>query len=127
MARRCSIAWRGCPFRVCFFFGALLAVAGGVLLALPALKLRGPYFGLITLVAVLLLQNFIVIFAGVTGGEIGLTVPDVLFIDDAANYEFALGFMAVSGAILFGLSRSPIGLILQASGQDAVETGALGF
>ena len=35
--------------------------------------------------------------------------------------------MAVSGAILFGLSRSPIGLILQASGQDAVQAGALGF
>ncbi|GGF19339.1 branched-chain amino acid ABC transporter permease [Aliidongia dinghuensis] len=117
----------GWPMAACVLAGALMAVLGGVLLALPALKLRGPYFGLITLVAVLLLQNFIVIFAGVTGGEIGLTVPDVLFIDDASNYEFALTFMAVSGAILFGLSRSPIGLILQASGQDAVETAALGF
>ena len=117
----------GWPMALCVLAGALMAVLGGVLLALPALKLRGPYFGLITLVAVLLLQNFIVIFAGVTGGEIGLTVPDVLFIDDASNYEFALTFMAVSGAILFGLSRSPIGLILQASGQDAVETAALGF
>ena len=48
------------------------------MLALPALRLRGPYFGLITLVAVLLLQNLIVVFAGVTGGEIGLTVPDVI-------------------------------------------------
>ena len=73
-----------------------------------------------TLVAVLLLQNFIVIFAGVTGGEIGLTVPDVLFIDTIRPITtFALGFMTlISGAILFGLSRSPIGLILQASGQD---------
>ena len=115
------------PMAVCVLAGALMAVVGGVLLALPALKLKGPYFGLVTLVAVLLLQNFIVIFASITGGEIGLTVPDVLFIDDSANYEFALGFMAVSGAILFGLSRSPIGLILQASGQDAVETAALGF
>ena len=35
--------------------------------------------------------------------------------------------MAVSGAILFGLSRSPVGLILQASGQDAIEAAALGF
>ena len=35
--------------------------------------------------------------------------------------------MAVSGAILFSLSRSPVGLILQASGQDAVQAGALGF
>ncbi|HEV2674293.1 MAG TPA: branched-chain amino acid ABC transporter permease [Aliidongia sp.] len=117
----------GWPMAACVLAGALMAVLGGVLLALPALKLKGPYFGLVTLVAVLLLQNFIVIFAGVTGGEIGLTVPDVLFIDDSANYEFALGFMALSGAILFGLSRSPIGLILQASGQDAVETAALGF
>src|SRR6201996_5954075 len=35
--------------------------------------------------------------------------------------------MAVSGAILYGLTRSPVGLILQASGQDAVQAGALGF
>jgi branched-chain amino acid transport system permease protein len=54
-------------------------------------------------------------------------VPDVLFLDAGNNYEVALCFMAVSGAILYGLSRSPIGLILQASGQDAVETAALGF
>ena len=117
----------GWPMAACVLAGALMAVVGGVLLALQALKLKGPYFGLITLVAVLLLQNFIVIFASITGGEIGLTVPDVLFIDESANYEFALGFMALSGAILFGLSRSPIGLILQASGQDAVSTAALGF
>jgi branched-chain amino acid transport system permease protein len=35
--------------------------------------------------------------------------------------------MVVSGIILFGLSRSPLGLILQASGQDPVQAGALGF
>jgi branched-chain amino acid transport system permease protein len=35
--------------------------------------------------------------------------------------------MAISGTILFALSRSPVGLILQASGQDAVQAGALGF
>ena len=56
------------------------AVAGGLALAVPALRLHGPYFGLVTLVAVLLLRNAIVIFAGVTGGEIGMTVPDVLSI-----------------------------------------------
>ena len=44
--------------------GALAAVIGGVVLALPALRVRGPYFGLTTLVAVLMLQNFIVVFAG---------------------------------------------------------------
>jgi branched-chain amino acid transport system permease protein len=112
---------------LCIAAGALAAVAGGVILALPALRLRGPYFGLTTLVAVLMLQNFIVVDASLTGGEIGLTVPDVITISDAKNFEIALWFMAVSGAILFSLSRSPVGLILQASGQDAVQAAALGF
>jgi branched-chain amino acid transport system permease protein len=115
------------PIAVCLLAGALAAVAGGVVLALPALRVRGPYFGLTTLVAVLMLQNFIVVDASLTGGEIGLTVPDVISVSDATNYEIALWFMAASAAILFSLSRSPVGLILQASGQDAVQAGALGF
>jgi branched-chain amino acid transport system permease protein len=115
------------PIWLCLIAGAFASVAGGVVLAMPALRLRGPYFGLTTLVAVLMLQNFIVVGAGLTGGEIGLTVPDVVSIDDHANYWIALAFMSVSGAILLGLSRSPVGLILQASGQDSVQAGALGF
>ena len=115
------------PIYVSIAAGVLAAIVGGVALALPALRVRGPYFGLTTLVAVLMLQNFVVVAAGLTGGEIGLTVPDVISIDDKVNYWIALGFMAVSGAILYGLSRSPVGLILQASGQDSVQAGALGF
>ena len=117
----------GLPIPVCLVFGALLAVVGGALLALPALRLTGPYFGLVTLVAVLLLQNFIVIFAGLTGGEIGMTVPSVLSISAGVNYEYALGFLVICALILYGLSRSALGLILQASGQDATEAAALGF
>src|SRR6201996_9301102 len=115
------------PIWLCVAAGTFAAVTGGVILALPALRVRGPYFGLTTLVAVLMLQNYVVVDASLTGGEIGLTVPDVITISDAINYWIALWFMAVSGAILFALSRSPVGLILQASGQDAVQAGALGF
>ena len=89
------------PIWLCVAAGALAAVLGGVVLALPALRVRGPYFG--------------------------LTVPDVITIDDSTNYLIALWFMAASGAVLFALSRSPVGLILQASGQDPVQAGALGF
>jgi len=115
------------PIFICLIAGAIAAVTGGIVLALPALRVRGPYFGLTTLVAVLMLQNFVVVAAGLTGGEIGLTVPDVISTDDKVNYWIALGFMTVSGLILYGLARSPVGLILQASGQDAVQAGALGF
>jgi branched-chain amino acid transport system permease protein len=115
------------PVWLCVAAGSIAAVIGGVLLALPALRVRGPYFGLTTLVAVLMLQNMIVVFAEWTGGEIGLSVPDVMSISPLTNYWIAFGFMAISGAILYGLSRSPLGLVLQASGQDPIQAGALGF
>jgi branched-chain amino acid transport system permease protein len=117
----------GLSVYICIILGALAAVVAGFVLALPALRVRGPYFGLTTLVAVLMLQNFVVVFADLTGGEIGLTIPDVITINANANYWIALGFMTVSAAILYGLSQSPLGLVLQASGQDPVQAGALGF
>ena len=117
----------GCSIPVCLVGGTAAAVVGGLLLALPALRLRGPYFGLITLVAVLLLLDCIVIFASVTGGEIGMMVPDVLSISATVNYYYAFGFLIVAAVILYGLSRSSLGLILQATGQDRIEAAALGF
>ncbi len=119
--------YAGWPIWACTISGGGMSIIAGLLLAIPALRLSGPYFGLVTLVAVLMLQNIIVLFAGITGGEIGLDLPDVLSIDDSNNYWIALAFMSISGAFLFGLSRSAVGLILQASGQDAVQAGALGF
>ena len=107
--------------------GTLAAVAGGLLLAGPALRLRGPYFGLVTLVAVILLDKLIGFFSGYTGGEIGLTLMSVLTISSMGNYYYALGFMVISAAILRLIARSAIGLILEASGQDPVATAALGF
>jgi len=112
---------------ICIAIGACAAVVAGLVLALPALRVRGPYFGLTTLVAVLILQSFVVVFADLTGGEIGLTIPDILSMDATVNYWIALVFMTISAAILFGLAQSPVGLILQASGQDPVQAGALGF
>ncbi len=117
----------GLPISVCVALGTLAAVLGGVVLALPALRMSGPYFGLTTLVAVLLLQNLVVVFADLTGGEIGLAVPDVISISGPVNYWIALAFMVASGSILYVLSRSAAGLILQASGQDKIQAGVLGF
>jgi branched-chain amino acid transport system permease protein len=117
----------GWPIWACVAAGAFAAVIGGVVLALPALRVSGPYFGLTTLVAVLILQNLVVVFAGLTGGEIGLTVPDVISVDAGANYWIAFGFIVLSAVILVTLSRSAVGLILQASGQDETQARVLGF
>src|SRR5215471_5067660 len=47
---------------LCIVLGASASVIAGLVLALPALRVRSPYFGLTTLVAVLMLQNFVVVF-----------------------------------------------------------------
>src|SRR5277367_4123503 len=60
----------GLPIPLCVALGVAAAMIGGLVLALPALRVRGPYFGLTTLVAVLILQNFVVVAASLTGGEI---------------------------------------------------------
>jgi branched-chain amino acid transport system permease protein len=117
----------GLPVVVCIGVGTLAAVVGGLLLAIPALRLRGPYFGLITLVAVLLLQDMIEIFASTTGGEIGLSVPDVLSVSATVNFYYAFAVMVAAGGFLLLVANSPFGLILQAAGQDPVEAQALGF
>lgn len=107
--------------------GTAAALVGGMLLGGPALRLRGPYFGLVTLAAVLLLDKLIVVFASYTGGEIGLTVMSFLTLSSTGNYYYALGFMVLSAIVLRILARSSIGLILQAGGQDPVAAEALGF
>ena len=115
------------PLWLSVVIGTVAAVVGGLVLAGPALRLRGPYFGLVTLVAVLLLAKVIGIFSTYTGGEIGLTLMDVLTISSTGNFYYALGFMVISAIILRIFAKSSIGLILQASGQDPVATEALGF
>ena len=98
----------GLPIPVCVALGTLAAVVGGVVLALPALRMSGPYFGLTTLVAVLLLQNLVVVFAGLTGGEIGLTVPDVISISGPANYgSRSPSWWRVAASFMFCRVRPP--------------------
>lgn len=117
----------GWPVWACIPVGTFAAMIGGLALVGPALRLEGPYFGLVTLVAVLLLSQVIVMFAGYTGGEIGLALRDILTISSTGNFYYAFGLMAITALVLRILVRSPLGLILEASGQDSTATEALGF
>jgi len=111
----------------CIPVGVVAAMIGGLLLAGPALRLTGPYFGLVTLVAVLILSQLIVTFAGYTGGEIGLALRDILTLSSKGNFYYALGLTVITALALRLIVRSPLGLILEAVGQDAGATEALGF
>ncbi len=117
----------GLPIAACIFLGTLSAVLAGLVLVAPALRLKGPYFCLITLVSVLVLQEFIIIFAEQTGGETGMTLPGILSMSGMVNYYLALALVFVSAGVFLGLAFSPVGLILQAGAQDPVAAESLGF
>ncbi|MGO9175802.1 MAG: branched-chain amino acid ABC transporter permease [Desulfobaccales bacterium] len=117
----------GLPVMVCIILGTSVGVIAGLSLVAPALRLRGPYFGLITLVSVLILDQIITIFAQYTGGEIGISLPGMLSASNLVNYYLALLFMVVSAVIFLTIAASPIGLILQAGAQDPIAAESLGF
>jgi branched-chain amino acid transport system permease protein len=117
----------GLPVWACIILGTSSAVVAGLLLVAPALRLRGPYFGLITLVSVLILDQLITIFALYTGGEIGLSLPGMLSASNIVNYYLALCFAVISAVVFLIIAASPIGLILQAGAQDPVAAESLGF
>lgn len=117
----------GLPIVACIFLGTISAVLAGLLLVAPALRLKGPYFCLITLVSVLVLQEFIVIFAEYTGGETGMTLPGIISMSGMVNYFLALALVLLSAGVFLALASSPIGLILQAGAQDPVAAESLGF
>ena len=113
--------------------GVVLAAVAGVLIGVPALRVRGPYLSLITLVAPLILLQVFVIFGDIFGGELGLSAPTGL-VDAAdfglvvfANYYIGLGlFLAIMG-LLFVVTRSDVGSVLTAVREDEDAVAAAGL
>lgn len=106
--------------------GTLVAVVGGLTLALPALRLQGPFLGLVTLAATLLAVNLVVLFSGVTGGERGMIVPGYLTLSDQGNYYIALILLVCAVSVSAIVLRSHIGLVLAAVGQSVREVELVG-
>jgi ABC-type branched-subunit amino acid transport system ATPase component/ABC-type branched-subunit amino acid transport system permease subunit len=69
----------GWSFWPAWIAGALLATAAGALLALPALRVKGPYLAMVTIAFSFIVQHAIVEMPGLTGGQngiMGIPAPD---------------------------------------------------
>jgi branched-chain amino acid transport system permease protein len=86
----------------------------GLIIAVPSLRLRGPYFGLITLVAVLLATNLIFAYSDWTQGELGINAVDSLFDENWVRYYFVAIPMLLIAFVLTYVARSNVGLVLMA-------------
>ncbi|MFB1064244.1 branched-chain amino acid ABC transporter permease [Natrinema sp. H-ect4] len=117
------------PMLVTIPVSVLAALGIGLLIALPSLRLSGPYFSLITFVAVLIFYRMMNPLSEYTGGETGLAGVEKIFdITEPVQsyYLFLLPMLAVAVALLI-VARSNIGLILLAirENESAVEAAGI--
>lgn len=112
--------------------GAIVAVGAGMLMCLPALRLRGPYLSLVTLAFPLILLSVIKAFPDVTGGEHGITGLTRLSDSRIADYYISAVVMTISVFIMWKLTDAKsalvrTGIILHAIREDEITARATGI
>ena len=90
-------------------FGVLV----GLIVGLPSLRLKGPYFTITSLTFPLILQNIIYMFPQITKGSDGLTGLTALSTDYVVKYYLSAVLMITSIFILLKIANSRIGLIFR--------------
>lgn len=92
--------------------GTVLVVA--LLVGLPTLRLRGPYFALATLAMAGIMERLALLLWPVTGGEEGVYGVQPLSLSAPTTYYATLIFMAVVVLGLYRATRSEWGMVLRA-------------
>jgi len=105
----------------------LMAVLFALLIGLPTLRLKGPYFALAMLSGAVIMQRLMLIFWEHTGGEEGINGLTPLIRSQLGFYYFVLGTLVVMTALLLALARSHWGLILRAIRGDEATCQAAGI
>ncbi len=105
----------------------LTAVLFALLIGLPTLRLKGPYFALAMLSGAVIMQRLMLIFWEHTGGEEGINGLTPLITSQLGFYYFALGTLVAITALLLTLARSHWGLILRAIRGDEATCQAAGI
>ncbi len=106
----------------------LMTMIGGTLFFVPALRIRGTYFALVTLAFMELIYGLVQVIAPqVTGGTRGLSGLTSMVTGAAPNYYLALGVMLTLGFSMWMLIRTRLGIALSAIGMDEDAVGASGL
>ena len=107
--------------------GALTAMASGVLVGIPCLRLRGSYLSLATLAFPLILTGILFAFPGFSGGELGISGLRRIVNGTIPNYYLAVTLMIVLCMIMWKICTSRVGLIFHAIREDEVACRASGI
>ena len=112
--------------------GVLMAALAGIIIGVPALRLRGPYLSLVTLVAPLILVQLFIYRSDIFNGEQGLSGTDALFGlqtfgDEMAFYYIAFGLFVFVLTVLLIVTRTDAGSIFTAIREDEDTVASVGL
>lgn len=107
--------------------GMAVAVLFALLIGLPTLRLKGPYFALAMLSGAVIMQRLMLIFWEHTGGEEGINGLTPLIRSQLGFYYFVLAVLVATTLLLGLLARSHWGLVLRAIRGDEATCQAAGI
>jgi branched-chain amino acid transport system permease protein len=122
----------GWPFPVAMLCAAGLSAAVGVVVALPALRVKGIYLGMATLAFGFIVEEGLARWEHVTGGNAGLSVkPPTLAswkLDTAPEFYYLCLAVAVVATVgIANLLRSPTGRALVAIRDSEISAQSMGI
>ncbi len=109
----------GVPMEISIPLAVLATMVGGLLVLLPALRIRGSYFALVTLALMELCYQLVqVIRPDLTGGTRGMSGLPTLTRGAVNGYYLSTGLMLAVALTAWSLMRTRLGLALSAIGMD---------
>ena len=123
---------RGWPFPLSLACAMGLSAAAGVVVGLPALRVKGMYLGIATLSFGFIVEEVMARWESVTGGSAGRTVPSPSMfgwtLDDSTSFYFlCLACMVSSTLAVLNLLRSPTGRAFVAIRDSEVSAQSMGI
>ena len=116
------------PLYVTIPIAVVVTMVAGTLFFLPALRIRGTYFALVTLAFMELMYGLVQVIAPtITGGTRGLSGLPTLVTGAIPNYYLSFSVMFVVGISAWLLLRTRLGTALSAIGMDEEAVGASGL
>lgn len=126
------LAARGWPLPLSLAMASALAAAIGVVIGLPALRVKGLYLGIATMAFAFIVEEVFARWESVTGGNAGRSVPPATIgpwelTSQGAMYLLCLGCAVGSTLLVRNLLRAPGGRALVAIRDSEVSAQSMGI
>lgn len=126
------LAAKGWPFPLSMTMAVLLSAVAGVVVGLPALRLKGIYLAMATLALGAIVEEILTRWESVTGGNAGLTVKAVQLLGVKVTslpgyYYLTFGFVLLATFAVLNLLRAPTGRALVAIRDSEISAQSMGI